>query len=142
MDGKKPPLSITCKCCKHSNVFAQPYPYHAGFGDQGFVYNEAGNLTLTWSVYDPYFKKNFEMLLWPPNNKEVVEKMENALPLSPRGDKWLFSARCEKCHDTIAGPMSATVYYLVFPGSVNLEDGGLWMEFYVEGEKKFPLRAK
>jgi hypothetical protein len=47
---------IKCAACAHANIFNQPYPYHAGFSDQGFLYDDAGHLTLVWSCYDPAFK--------------------------------------------------------------------------------------
>jgi len=39
--------------CGFDNSFDQPYPFHAGFSNAGFLYNEAGNLTLVWSSFDP-----------------------------------------------------------------------------------------
>src|SRR6185295_8528842 len=48
---------IKCGSCGHANIFNQPYPYHAGFSDQGFLYNDAGHLTLSWSCYDPAFER-------------------------------------------------------------------------------------
>ncbi len=131
----KDPLVVTCKDCGHANTFAQPYPYHAGFGDQGFLYNEAGNCTLTWSVYDPFFRSHFDMRLWPPRDKAKMRALEEALPLSPKGDRWSFSAvaRCGACRKELLGSMETTVHYLRFPDSVELErPGGLWMEFYIK----------
>jgi len=49
-------MEITCKRCGAINRFEQPYVYHAGFADWCFLYNDAGNLTLTWSVVDPDFE--------------------------------------------------------------------------------------
>ncbi len=62
-------------------MFDQPYPYHAGFDDQGYLYNDRGNLTLVWSMLDPVraelfpgqrawalnllYRRRFEALLLP-----------------------------------------------------------------------------
>src|SRR3989442_4520266 len=50
------PLIVSCSDCGFANVFNQPYAYHARFGDQGFLYNEAGNCTLMWSSFDPDYE--------------------------------------------------------------------------------------
>lgn len=42
-------VTIDCSSCGHKNDFEQPSPFHAGFGNQGFLYNDAGNLTLACS---------------------------------------------------------------------------------------------
>ena len=52
-------LIVVCGNCEFENIFDQPYPYHAGFGDQGFLYNDEGNLTLIWGSYDKTYSKLF-----------------------------------------------------------------------------------
>jgi hypothetical protein len=49
------PLIVKCVRCAAENVFNQPYAYHAGFADQGFLYDDAGHLTLVWSCFDPAY---------------------------------------------------------------------------------------
>src|SRR5215469_2601785 len=46
VDGK---LVMKCAKCCRDNVFDQPYAYHSGFGEQGFVYSDSGHFTLVWS---------------------------------------------------------------------------------------------
>ena len=50
---------MPCRYCGKENLFDQPYYYHAGFADQGFLYNDAGTLTLVWSVSDPALQRLF-----------------------------------------------------------------------------------
>ena len=45
------PVVVPCTHCGASNVFNQPYAYHAGFGDQGFLYSESGTCTLVWNSH-------------------------------------------------------------------------------------------
>jgi hypothetical protein len=106
-DNPKKRLVIGCSLCGYENDFDQPYRYHAGFGDQGFLYNEAGNMTLTWSAYDPYFRK-----LFPKTNTWALtlhqkQQFEKILPPSPKSDRWSFSAsaRCRQCGSAISKPM-------------------------------------
>ena len=121
-------LSIPCPRCGFANVFAQPYRYHAGFGDTAFLYNEGGNCTLTWGVYDEFYDR----LLggdnaWRPSPAHQRE-LEDRLPLSPGGDRWLFAApaRCGACTAPISAPMaSGEIYYLEYPGSLMLGRAGI-----------------
>jgi hypothetical protein len=116
-------FSIKCKRCGKNNIFDQPYPYHAGFADQGFLYNDAGNLTLIWSVLDPVFEEIFpDQTLWTMSllNRWRFEKM--LLP-APFGGRWRFRnpARCIKCAKPISSPMLRSIHYLVFPGSIKTD---------------------
>ena len=123
------PLVVSCSHCGFVNVFNQPYAYHAGFGDQGFLYNESGNCTLTWSAFDPDYeaivdKKNPWMLTAADR-----QLLEDSLQSAPDGGRWLFRnpARCMKCGHPISGPITDTIYYLRYDSSVDadISNGGL-----------------
>jgi hypothetical protein len=119
------PLLVRCPKCSHENRFEQPYAYHAGFGNQGFLYNEAGNCTLVWNSYDPAFSA----LVGPRHpwslDAEARRAVEEALRPSPKGDRWLFDnpPRCMACGAPIGGSMLRDIYYLVYPGSVDADAG-------------------
>jgi hypothetical protein len=120
------PVVVACSRCGASNVFNQPYAYHAGFGNQGFLYSEVGTCTLVWSAYD----SDYEALVGGRNpwvlSREKQQIIEDALRLAPDGGRWLFSnpARCLTCGHPISGPMSETIYYLEYEGSVNVDPLG------------------
>jgi hypothetical protein len=118
-------LSIKCKHCRKENVFAQPYVYHAGFSDQGFLYNDVGNLTLTWGVMDPVLVELFPgQPNWPMSwiNRW---RFERALPPAPAGGRWRFRnpARCMHCGKPIMQPMLRSSGYVVYPGSILTDQG-------------------
>ena len=133
-------MQLRCGTCGHSNEFDQPYAYHAGFGDQGFLYNEAGDSTLVWSIYDPAYEALLSRYapeqpweLTPEANRDF----EAQLPLSPRGDRWRFDnpARCARCKNQIMPPMGkASIYYLLYPDSILLGGGPFerTIETYIE----------
>ena len=118
-------MIVTCPGCRVDIAFGQPYPYHAGFGNQGFLYNEAGTLTLVWSVYDPAWTSLG--LSWE-REPEKRARIEAALLPSPAGDRWLFAnpARCPSCRHPVRQSIVTDIYYLLYPGSVLTErsDGG------------------
>ena len=123
------PLIIACPKCAFKNVFKQPYAYHAGFGNQGFLYNESGNCTLTWDSYDPdYVEVVGRKHPWGLTATER-HRLEGSLAPAPDGSRWLFqnSARCMKCGHPISEPITDTIYYLRYEGSVDADTskGGL-----------------
>lgn len=113
-------LTIRCPRCGKDNVFDQPYTYHAGFSDQGFMYSDSGHCTLVWSDYDPVIKQFF-----PPGSQfakdaGIRERFEVALRHAPDGGRWRFTnpARCLYCSGPISGPILEQIYYLVYPDSI------------------------
>jgi len=115
---------IKCSSCNHANIFNQPYPYHAGFSDQGFLYNDAGNLTLTWSCYDPAFERVVGSKAPWTLTIAQQKKLEEALLPAPSDGRWRFSnpARCLSCGEEISGPMTRSIYYLLYGGSIQTND--------------------
>ena len=117
---RKAQLRVRCNHCGKDSVFEQPYAYHAGFGNQGFLYNDAGTLTLVWSTFDPaYTAMVREKHPWGLTQFEQ-RTIEEALRAAPSGGRWRFTnpARCVNCASVISGPMVETIYYLEYPGSV------------------------
>jgi len=119
-------LTVECNRCKKENVFEQPYAYHAGFENQGFLYNEAGNLTLVWSTYDPAFSELLPAGSPWDFDAPMQKKIEDALPVSSKGDHWRFtnSPRCQHCGEIIGKPIGRSIYCFIYPGSVLTDCNG------------------
>jgi len=119
-------LNITCGKCGHKNSFNQPHEYHAGFSNQGFLYNEAGNLTFVWSSFDPaYIAIVGKRHPWSLDEGDR-EKVEHALSPSPSGDAWKFGnpPRCLSCKNPIGQSILNTICYLQYDGSINADNLG------------------
>jgi hypothetical protein len=114
------PFTIVCKKCGHTNVFEQPYAYHAGFADQGFLYNDDGNLTLVWSAYDSDWQKIAGRVNPWATTDEKRKAFEHWLPPAPKGGKWSFKnpGRCLNCKVEIIAPIRNNIYYVLYPNSV------------------------
>ena len=118
-------LSIECKHCRETNLFDQPYLYHAGFADQGFLYNDSGTLTLVWNMFDPFLREMFsENATWIRNPLNRI-RFEKRLPPAPIGGRWRFKnpARCTFCSKPISHSIQHSVHYLVYPGSILADEG-------------------
>jgi hypothetical protein len=124
-----PPGETVLKCpiCQRDNVFAQPYPYHAGFSEQGFLYSEAGTLTLVWSSYDPAWERLVGLKhpwMIEPRERSAVEA---ALLPAPDGTAWGFTnpPRCRFCGEPIERSIAdGAIHYYVYPNSVVLDSPG------------------
>lgn len=116
----RPPVTITCPTCGQPNSFDQPYRYHAGFSDEGFLYNDAGNLTLVWSCYDPAYEAIVGKLNpWGLTSSQQRSFEAKLLP-APTGGAFRFGnpARCMHCGHPISGPITQEIYYVVYPNSL------------------------
>jgi hypothetical protein len=129
-------MELECKACGATLQFEQPYPYHAGFSDNGFLYDDAGTCTLVWSAYDPAWVRfggdrnpwSLALHEWAP--------FESVLRVSPSGGRWRASnpARCPKCSEVLRHPMTeGEIYYLVFPDSVILDAAAPGLESVLSG---------
>ncbi len=125
-------MNVSCSACGNVNDFLQPYAYHAGFANQGFLYNEAGTATLVWSSFDPAYKGlvgKFHPWALSEEQRNIVER---ALSPAPAGGKWLFTnpPRCQSCSAPIGEPITNSIYYFVYAGSVVLDIAGAFREFH------------
>src|SRR4051812_29746237 len=114
-------MNVRCASCGHDNAFEQPYPYHAGFSDQGFLYNDSGNLTLVWSSYDPAYVALVGHLHHPWSlSRDQWGRVEASLRPAADGTSWRANnpPKCLECHAAIGRPIaSGEIYYLVYAGS-------------------------
>ena len=124
---------ISCEACSHTNRFDQPHPYHAGFGNQGFLYNDTGDLTLVWSAFDcAYTAIIGEAHPWAlsagPENR-----LEELLSPAPSGGRFRFAnpARCLDCGAPIHGPINAEIHFLLYPNSLDVSDSSEGLSQYL-----------
>jgi hypothetical protein len=119
-------LIVSCGGCREEIEFAQPYAYHAGFGNQGFLYDDEGTLTLVWDSYDPAYSELFDRYPWSLS-VDQQERLESMLADAPSGGRWRFAnpARCPSCGREIRGPMMRDISFLRFPGSPDLGELGI-----------------
>jgi hypothetical protein len=120
-------VNVTCKTCGGKNAFDQPSLRHAGFGNQGFLYDDSGTLTLIWSSFDPAYQKLVGQTHPWMLTESQRDLIEHSLRDAPNGNRWRFSnpPRCIHCGSPIGEPLSSkSVHYLRYPGSLDLDTQG------------------
>lgn len=115
-------LRVRCIHCQHHTI--AEWSDHAGFSDGGFLYNDGGNLTLFWSVSDPAYRAIVGEGVWPWHlDEDAWLALEDHLLPAPSGGRFRSTnpARCERCAEPIAPPLSNDFFtYLFLPGSISV----------------------
>ena len=116
-------IAIRCKRCGASHVFAQPYPYHAGFSSVGFLYSDDGVRTLVWGVWDKLFQAVAGGCAPWMLETTLQRRLERVLQAVP-GGPWRFEnpARCPNCKRALSGPITNTIYYLDYGEGFDVSD--------------------
>ena len=117
-------IVVRCEAHGHDNRFEQPYQYHAGFGNEGFLYNDDGSLTLVWSSFDPAYEAVVGKVHPWVLDEESRARLESALQPAPTGGRWRFAnlPRCATCGEPLGKSLAdGGIYYLVYPGSLVLD---------------------
>ena len=118
-------MVIRCSGCGHETSFEQPYPYHAGFGNQGFLYNDAGDRTLVWSSFDPAWERLAGQVHPWTLSAASWSSVEAALAPLADGTRWKATnpPRCLRCRQAIGRSIAdGEIYYFVYSGSFLLDE--------------------
>jgi hypothetical protein len=103
--------------------------YHAGFGDQGYLYCDSDETVLTWSSYDPIYRQlvpGTHPWMLDASGKKTVEE---ALKPCPHGGRFAFAnpPRCPHCNEDISGVVPGDIYFVVTGRWVDGEKGAdIW----------------
>ena len=125
-------MIVNCPDCDHRIQFEQPYAYHAGFANQGFLYSDAGTSTLIWSSLDPAYEAVVGAHHPWALDVEQQSLLEAQLKPAPDGGAWRFSnpPRCPACAAPIGEPIGGSIYYFRYPESVVLDQGPAERSFH------------
>ena len=119
-------MDVYCSACGQTTHFDQPHSYHAGFANQGFLYNDAGNLTLVWSSFDKAWESIAGAVHPWMVNAATWARLESALHPAPHGGRWRAAnpPRCSRCRSPIGQSIAdGEIHYLIYPGGLLVDDG-------------------
>ena len=121
-------MDLQCPHCKRTLRLAQPYPYHAGFGDQGFLYCESDPTIVTFGAYGhPYRQLVGAVLPWDLD-ADQRRRVEEALLPCPCGGRFTFRAepRCPSCGASLRNALPGDIYYVILGRHVDGEREMIW----------------
>lgn len=123
-------MEYACPYCRNAVVLKQPFPYHSGFSDQGYLYCDRCPNVVLFSIYDKFYTELcYEKAPWGLSLEQEQLVEENLCPC-PCGGSFKFSAkpRCPHCLKEIPEitPLSGTekrsIYYVIIGDLINGED--------------------
>lgn len=115
----------TCPHCCREFEYAR---YHAGFGNQGYMYCDQDETVLTWDTYvDPYSKLTSKHP-WMLDSADQ-SRVEAALKPCPYGGSFAFAnpSLCPFCHESIAFLVPSKEYFIVAGRRVEADDQDMWI---------------
>src|SRR3989338_5439487 len=121
-------MRLTCPRCHKALHLRQPYPYHAGFGEQGFLYCNKDSTVLTFSVFDRRFQKLIgEKMPWTLNSKDK-SNVERALKPCPCGGRFRFKnpAKCPHCGKVLRRGITNDIHYIVLGKTMDAARRNMW----------------
>jgi hypothetical protein len=120
INGARPTL------CSHALAYER---FHPGFSNQGYLYRDRDETVLTWSAYNPHYKRRVDKQPWmlTADEKLVVEA---ALKPCPCGGRFAFAntPRCPQCHAERRDLASDTTYYVVLGRRVDGDTAAAWLD--------------
>ena len=121
-------MILVCKNCHKAIKVKQGYPYHAGFGDEGFLYCDKDSTILLFSSYDKYYSKIVNDKHPWVLNKADKERVERELIKCPCGGKFLFKnkPRCPFCNESIQNLLPAKIYYVILGKVIDGDKEKIW----------------
>lgn len=104
--------------------------FHAGFGDQGFIYGSNDATVLTWSAYDPNYLALVDALPWilSAEQQHAVEaEIASDIPGAPfRFDN---PPRCPHCqHALLELADDSRAYFVVTGHRIDGERTSIWRD--------------
>ena len=127
MPEKVPANRLTAICPHCHNRFSYNR-WHAGFGDQGYMYCDTDEAVVTWSVYDSKYWSIVQKVPW--NLNETEKKMvEGALRPCPFGGRFRFvnPPRCPICRCDIASVVAGGIYFVVTGRQIDGDSEEIWL---------------
>lgn len=123
--------NISCPHCK--KPISVRGIYHAGFGDEGFLYCNNDSTVLTFSAYDENYEKLVpKKMPWPPRvggelTKREQGLIEQHLRPCPCGGSFKFKnkPRCPSCGKSIERLIDS-IHYIVIQRNIDGDKIQIW----------------
>jgi hypothetical protein len=121
-------MDICCKTCGVATKIPQPYAFHAGFSNRGFLYNDSRAAIIEFSPYNlKYVAAVGDKHPWALNAEEK-SKVEKALKPDPAGGKFRFDAhpRCPACNAELPDLLPDDVHFVEIGDVIDGDVDNFW----------------
>lgn len=123
-------MEIKCSDCGKTAKIVQEYPYHAGFGNQGFLYCDTCPAILEFDSYNPKYRAIVgDKHPWSLNSEEK-KRVEDALKPCDDGGRFRFDAlpRCPACNALLPDLLKDNVHFVEIGKVIDADkDLSVWL---------------
>jgi len=121
-------MDLLCPHCRGVLHLPQPYPYHAGFSNEGFLYCDTDATVLTFSSYNPHYRAivgDVHPWMLDPTQRLSIE--DHLLPC-PCGGRFLFAVepRCPLCGASLSPALPGPGYFVVIERRLDGDRESVW----------------
>lgn len=123
-------MDIKCPECRRTFEVSQKYPYHAGFGNQGFLYCERCPNLVVFNSFDRRYTAIVGQV--HPWGLDFVKKsmVEGQLKACACGGNFRLSAkpRCPLCNAEIPGILPDGIHYIEIGRRFDGDKESIWKD--------------
>lgn len=121
-------MDVRCPHCGKTLHLSQPYPYHAGFNNEGFLYCDSDPTVVTFSSFNPGYRTLVgDVHPWSLDaaQRQIVE--DHLLPC-PCGGRFLFASEptCPSCGASLRSALPGPGYYVIVGRRLDGDRDPIW----------------
>jgi hypothetical protein len=121
-------MDINCPKCHQTFSVKQNWPYHAGFGNTGFLYCDACPNLVLFSSFDPHYVEIVgKVHPWTLNFYQKW-KIERQLKSCACGGRFRFAAtpRCPLCNEPIPSILPDSIHFIETGKRLDSDKEAIW----------------
>ena len=129
-------MEISCPGCGRTIILKQPYQYHAGFSDRGFLYCDSCSGLVTFSTYNPFYVRLVgEKHPWSLNQDEKQKVEDHLQPCCGGAGHYRFDAppRCPYCNCSLSELLIDKMHYIEIGDVVDADKQDIWLRDHPSG---------
>jgi hypothetical protein len=114
--------------CPHCERELEYERYHAGFGDQGYLYCDQDATVVTWNSYDPTYSGLVgDTHPWMLDDQQK-SRVERSVIACPSGGAFRFSAnpRCPYCMGELPELKKDPIFFVITGARIDGERQSIW----------------
>ncbi|MEQ1527561.1 MAG: hypothetical protein ABL911_12560 [Gallionella sp.] len=121
-------MKINCPACGQITTIAQEYQYHAGFGNQGFLYCDSCPTIIEFGSYNSKYTSIVNGKHTWSLDSEEMQCVEAGLKPCPCGGHFRFNAlpRCPACNEPLPNLLQDKFHFVEVGRVVDADKEDAW----------------
>jgi hypothetical protein len=122
-------MRIHCSACGQITSIAQEYQYHAGYGNQGFLYCDSCSAILEFDSYNQKYTAIVGNKHPWSLSEEEKKRVEDALKPCAKGGRFRFGAlpRCPACNEPLPDLLKDEIHFVEIGTVIDADKEDAWL---------------